>query len=229
MANDPRLGRVFEPDPRNALFPVRAMLPRLAYDRPRTKIWKCFRILDQGQEGSCVGHGFAGEMLTRPFPDKSITHKDAVKIYKKAQTLDEYPGENYEGTSVLAGLKALQVLYTGVESYRWATSLNDVIAAVGYIGPVVIGVNWYESMFSPNDSNFLDVSGEISGGHCVFMRGVDITKKAFLIQNSWGRKWGAAGCAWISFYNFSRLLSEQGEACVIVHKAWWKRTVSFTF
>lgn len=223
MTLDNRLGRRFEPDSRNSLFPMRALLPRTAYEVPRTKIWKCFKVLNQGAEGSCVGHGFAGEMLTRPYPDKSITHTDALKIYKKAQTLDQYPGENYEGTSVLAGVRALQALYTGVESYRWASSLSDAVATIGYHGPVVIGVNWYEGMFSPNDAGFLEVKGGIAGGHCVLVRGVDITRNAFLIQNSWGNSWGFAGCAWISFDDFSRLLSEEGEACVIVHRAWWKR------
>lgn len=220
---DRRLGRRFESDPRNAFYPVRTMIRRADYLKPRTWRWDSLKVLDQGQEGSCVGHGFAHEMLTDPYPRADIDHSDALKIYHLAQTLDDYPGENYDGTSVLAGVKALQEMYRGIDSYRWATSLADVVATIGYFGPVVIGVNWYEGMFEPDPVNYIHVKGEIEGGHCCLLRGVDVEAQRFLLQNSWGTGWGTlGGNAFLSFDDFARLLREQGEACVIVHKEWWK-------
>lgn len=222
MTTDPRLGRRYEADPRNNNFPVRALLRRVAYQEPRTWIWNCLKVLDQGQEGSCVGHGFAHEMLTDPYPRKDIGSSDAFNIYRLAQRMDEYPGEDYEGTSVLAGIKAVKEMYRNIESYRWATNIQDIVATLGYFGPIVIGVNWYEGMYDADADGFVHVRGNISGGHCCLLRGVDIKKGAFVLHNSWGESWGKGGAAWISFDDFSRLLREQGEACVIVHNQWWR-------
>lgn len=222
MTNDPRLGRRYEADPRNALYPIRTMLQRIAYLEPRTHLWSTLKTLDQGQEGSCVGHGFAHEMLTDPFSNREIDSSDAWEIYRLAQRLDEYPGENYSGTSVLAGVKALQELYRGMESYRWAVNLSDVVATLGYFGPVVIGVNWYDGMYETDKDSYIHVKGNISGGHCCLLRGVDVEKRVFILQNSWGTSWGSGGSALISWDDFDRLLKEQGEACIIVHKEWWK-------
>lgn len=230
---DPRLGRRFEPDSRNALFPVRALLPRAAYETPISKTWNILRVLDQGAEGSCVGHGIAHEMLSDPYPDETIEEKDALGIYHFAQMLDDYPGENYSGTSVLAGVKALTSSYDGVDSYRWASSLNDIVATIGYHGPVVVGTNWYDSMYTPapyttgtEEASQVTVKGEVAGGHCYLLRGVDIENKQFVLQNSWGLSWGVKGAAFISFDDFDRLLHENGEACVIVHTEWFKKNES---
>jgi len=220
---DPRLGRRFQFDPKCLNFPVCAILPRQAYEEPRSKLWACGPVLDQKQEGSCVGHGFAHELAAFPYPIKNITHAEAVKLYKKAQTLDEWPGSNYEGTSVLAGVKAVQEMYPrAIESYRWANTLQDVIATVGWHGPVVIGVNWYSGFYNPDSNGTIYISGSIAGGHCLLIRAVDIVKNRFMLRNSWGSGWGKKGNCFISFDNMNRLLRESGEFCVPIARNWWK-------
>lgn len=221
---DPRLGRRPQPDEQNKNFPIRAMLPRIAYQEPRSKLWACNKVLDQGQEGSCVGHGFAHELIAKPYPIKSINHPRAVQIYKKAQTLDEWPGENYSGTSVLAGAKATQALFPGtIESYRWGFDINDAVATLGYHGPIVIGVNWYSGMFSPGVDGFIHVTGSIQGGHCLLLKGVDVQKNYFILHNSWGETWGKKGTAYISFDDFNRLINEGGDLCIPITRGWWKK------
>lgn len=221
---DPRLGRRYEPDPQFKDWPIRALLRQAFYETPKTRIWSCKTVLNQLNEGSCVGHGFAHNLIARPFPVKGITHSDAVAIYKKAQTLDDYPGDSYSGTSVLAGVKATQKLYIGsIESYRWAMTLADVVATIGYHAPVILGINWYSGMYNPDTDGFIKVSGDQVGGHCLLARGVDVKKNALLLRNSWGRAWGKGGDAWISYDDFNRLLHEDGEACVLVNHGWWRK------
>lgn len=220
---DPRLGRRPQADPRSGDFPVTAILPRKVYETPRTKTWNCGPVLDQLNEGSCVGHGWAHELAAEPYAIKGMTHKSAVTIYKAAQNVDEWPGNTYSGTSVLAGAKAVMKLFPGsVESYRWANTINDVIAAIGWHGPVVVGCNWYSGMYQTDAKGYIHVSGSQVGGHCLLMRGVDIEKNHFILRNSWGPSWGKAGDCFISFQDFSRLLSENADCCVIVTRGWWK-------
>lgn len=221
---DPRLGRRYQEDVRSLDFPVCALLPRQAYKKPRTKLWECNQVLNQGSEGSCVGHGFAHELIARPYPIKKITHLEAVKIYKKAQELDDWPGSSYSGTSVLAGAKATLALYPGtMESYRWANSLSDIIATIGYHGPIVVGINWYMGMYTPDAQGYIRITGSIAGGHCLLAIGVDIVKNHIVLRNSWGPSFGMKGDCYISFLDFERLLAENGDCCVPVHRGYWRK------
>lgn len=219
---DPRLGRRYQEDVRNADFPMRAMLPAHAYLKPRNKMWACGETLDQLNEGSCVGHGFAHELAAAPYPIKRITHEKAVEIYKKAQTLDEWPGSNYSGTSVLAGIKAVQQLFPkAIESYRWASSLADVVATLGWHGPIVIGVNWYSGMYNTDPEGYIRVTGSQVGGHCLLARGVDVIKNKIYLRNSWGSAWGKNGSAWVTFDDMDRLIAENGDCCIPIARGWW--------
>lgn len=224
IIEDTRLGRKIDWDPRNADFPIRAMLPQIAYKEPVSREWACRQVLDQGTEGACVGFGFTHELLAQPFPIRGLRAKDASVLYKKAQSLDSWPGDNYSGTSVLAGVKAVQELYPGtIESYRWAVSLQDVVATLGYHGPVVLGVHWYNGFYTPDKEGFIHIRGAIVGGHCILARAVDIQKNAILLHNSWGKAWGVKGMAWISFDDMARLLNESGEGCIPVRRNYWKK------
>lgn len=223
---DRRLGRYYEADPRSAGYPIRALLPRRSYEIPKSRIWACNTYLDQKNEGSCVGHAFAHELLAVPYAIKGITHADAVRIYKQAQNQDEWPGSSYSGTSVLAGAKSTMQLFPGsMESFRWATTITDVIATLGYFGPIILGINFYTGFYTPDANGEIHVSGDVAGGHALLMRGVDIKKSRFLLHNSWGTAWGVNGTCWISFQDFERLLLEHTECCVPVHRNWWKKAI----
>lgn len=215
---DLRLARLKLFDERSRKFTVRAATKG---KKPRSFTWRCDAWLDQGQEGACVGFSLAHELVARPAVVKGINAKFAVeKIYWEAQRNDpweggSYPGAKprYEGTAVLEGIKAVQKLGY-IEEYRWAFGLQDLILAVGHLGPAVLGVPWYEGMFAPAPCQHIHVHGAVVGGHAILCNGVNVKKRTFTLHNSWGKSWGTQGEAQISWDEMDRLLHEEGEAVI---------------
>jgi hypothetical protein len=134
-------------------------------------------------------------------------------LYHEAQKIDEWPGENYDGTSVRAGAKILQT-WGYLQSYYWAQSINDIVQALLEKGPVVVGTNWYSSMFDPNSKGILSISGQIAGGHAYVLNGINTKLGLVRMKNSWGRGWGINGRAYLKIEDVARLLNEAGEACL---------------
>lgn len=205
------LGRMPEFDERSRAFTVKNVIPLGA--EPRTWFWDCFVRLNQGTEGACVGFGWAAELAASPVVIPNVTNQVGFDIYHAAQKIDEWPGENYEGTSVLAGAK-IALANGWVPEYRWAFNHDDLVLAVAHMGPAIIGINWYTGMDQIGADGIAHVFGTVRGGHCVCIIGVDIGQKLFLIQNSWGQSWGQDGRCWITFDDMKRLLSERGDACI---------------
>ncbi len=210
---DPRLDRVPQFDERSRSFPIRELIDTTV---PKRRYWRLLERLDQGREGACVGFGWAHELNALPFRVKA-DNEDARSIYKMAQRVDEWPGEQYEGTSVLAGAKVVQER-GHIGEYRWAFGIDDVLATLSHHGPVVIGVNWYRGMYNTGTEGFIVPSGDIMGGHCVALRGVAKKRGRWYVvgRNSWGEGWGVRGdfALWAS--DLERLLGESGDACVPV-------------
>jgi hypothetical protein len=92
---------------------------------------------DQLQEGACVGAG-ASRM------ESLVERKrwDFFALYREAQKIDEWPGENYSGTSVRAAMDFLrdkgpirvnngQPSYQhGISANRWAGSVEEIAACL---------------------------------------------------------------------------------------------------
>lgn len=200
-------------DERSRQYPIRELLTTT---RPRSYTWSVGTWLDQGTEGACVGFAWAHERAARPVA-RPATETDARALYRHAQTLDEWPGENYDGTSVLAGAKA-STARGWLTEYRWAFNLNDALAAISRHGPCVLGIDWYTGMFDPDPDGFLHPDGPLAGGHAILAVGVNVNRRTVTLHNSWGRGWGVDGKAKLSWDDLGFLLSEQGECCVPVRR-----------
>ena len=212
-------------DERSRLYPIRTMLPRV--QNKTFTLWQNGEILDQGSEGACVGFGWTAEALAGPTqvdlnkvdgPMPKEPNRFANYVYKEAQKIDQWPGEDYEGTSVLAGAK-IMMRYRMLHQYRWAFGVDDVIGALMSTGPVVLGINWYNGMYTaPNGK--LTIFGNKVGGHCILAIGYNPSSETFggketiILQNSWGKSWGIDGIAEITVEDLRRLMEEGGEACV---------------
>jgi hypothetical protein len=200
---------------------------RLAADVPRVrKSWRSpGERLDQGREGACVGFAWTNELLSSPNPMGRKVPKPrnefASSLYKEAQKVDEWPGEDYEGTSILAGAKVAKEMGY-IDSYYWAFGIEQVLDAVIGVGPVVIGIPWYESMYSTARNGLVQVSGSMVGGHAILLTGYHpnhpvLKEPVVRWRNSWGSSYGVNGNGFVRPTDLSALLKTYGEACVPVY------------
>lgn len=131
--------------------------------------------LDQGQEGACCGFAAAAEAAAEPVPVTRVTNAYARGWYLNAQRRDQWPGENYDGTSVLGTMQegVARGLYGG---YRWAFSVEQL--AHGIVapeeddgGPAVIGVEWRSGSYTTDAAGVLRPAGYVVGGHSLCLLG----------------------------------------------------------
>ena len=193
-------------DPRSRQYAIRDKIDKVT---STARQWKAGPVLDQGSEGACVGFGWSGELGCEP-ERYVVSDASAFELYHEAQKLDQWPGEDYEGTSVLAGAKALKRRGQLLE-YRWAFGIDDVRDAILTHGPVVLGIPWYDGMYDAPGGR-VTVSGSVVGGHCILATGY--RDGYFMLRNSWGPSWGVSGDAEITDHDLGYLLAQDGEACV---------------
>lgn len=211
-------------DDRSKMYGIRPLIGT-ARPKRRATFWQEGTVMDQGEEGACVGFGWLAEVLAKPVapeqqPTEDFANRLARFYYDEAKKIDEWEGEDYEGTSVLAGAKIMKE-YELISEYRWCFNIDDIIDAVISKGPVVIGIPWYESMYRTNKDGLCGVSGNVVGGHCITLTGYDPamefgrqTIEVFRWRNSWGKEYGKDGSGYIRVSDLRRLFSEGGEACI---------------
>jgi hypothetical protein len=219
-AEDPRLGRIPQFDPRNRAFDVsrRLTAPQIAALRGRTWYMPPALVKKKlNQNGSqCTGESAIYDLMLSPVPLKRpdgqlFTDEDGYAVYDEARRQDEWPGEDYEGSSVLGAAKALVVLgYIG--EYSWAFDIDTYLAAVSHIGPVVNGTEWTNTMFEPHPSGLIIPSDarDVAGGHAYVTRSIYVNEdyKRYILgkgepnrkgvpllrgPNSWGNDWARDG------------------------------------
>lgn len=204
------LGRVVQHDPRS-----------LSYAAPAdtlvgSVLWKHYGpVLDQGRVGSCTGNATAQALNSQTLHvprSKYMTEDAALKIYSRATELDGFAGTyppDDTGSSGLAACKAAAEMGL-VSRYEHAFGIDHMAAAL-QVGPVMLGTNWYESMFNPDDQGRVRVDGAVAGGHEYLCLGVNMRGRYFTCLNSWSSSWGRSGRFRISWADMDRLLREDGD------------------
>ena len=181
---------------------------------PRWQEWP--RVLDQGGTSECVAYSATKFLLTHPIVNRP--QESCNSFYKRCQQIDEWPGEDYDGTSVNASMKILK--QDGlISGYTWAFEMEPVRRHVLEIGPVCVGTDWTIDMFTPDRWGYIWPTGAAAGGHAYLIIGAsnrrnnpDGSKGAFRIINSWGPKWGPHnGRAWISYGVMEKLIRGLGK------------------
>lgn len=224
IKNEPKgLGRVVAIDFRDKNHLMADKLPQTSKSSaaatiPAYRYWHTGKVLDQLDTPHCVA--FSGEQFLVSGPVTNKFYKTPAELYHECQLVDEWEGEDYEGTSVRALFKTLQA-HGYISEYNWAFEIGTVVQHLLLKGPVILGTDWYVSMFYPDEDGFLPVfaSSGLAGGHAYMVKGCnnnklcpDGSRGAIRIINSWGTSWGDKGHAWISYRDADRLIQNWGEA-----------------
>jgi hypothetical protein len=146
-------GYRYSEDPLRRDFPMRALMEAepVVFDPPYKYHNDNGWWGDQGRTSRCVAFaglhfledGPVGQRGPAPILDPDF-------LYHEAQKVDEWPGEEYEGTSVRAGLDILRKrghrvvgpdgvaarpdINEGIIANRWAQNIEDVLRVLGYTG-----------------------------------------------------------------------------------------------
>jgi C1A family cysteine protease len=208
----------FDPfDDRDLTFSAgRITLPRAVDNRKAAN-----PIRNQGNEGSCVGFAVA-KTLEMAFA--KITNRPDLSerwAYEYAKKYDEWPGENYEGSSVRGGLKAANKMGVCTEPfwpykpnnrgtpkakaeedaeehkvirYTRVSGIDNVKAAIHKHGAVCAAALVHEGWLRPRNAIIpMNPKFGILGGHAFVLVGYG--RIGFWVANSWGRRWGRRGFA----------------------------------
>lgn len=224
-------GRTFDwnpnHDPESRNYGVR----RLVEAAPTKPVWWTGGpVTDQGAEGACAGHAAVGEFLASPVRGKlpvanrtELANTLALAVYNRAKLLDPWPGVDYDGTSTNAVMKV------GRErgwwgGYSWAFSIEDVRRAL-LLGPVVLGIPWYEGMYETRGrAGEIVPGGQLVGGHAILATGWTPDYAGwgptFRLRNSWSTSYGRNGNGYIREAKLAELLAQDGEAVAATQRAY---------
>jgi hypothetical protein len=186
-------------------------------------------VLDQGQEGACTGFGLAtvvNYLLAKRGKEKLADEASAAMLYVMAKRYDEWPGEDYEGSSARGAMKgwhkhgvcAARLWEDSksdweIDAQRAADALNrplgayyrvnhlDLVAmhaAISEVGILYATASVHQGwMEVKSGDDQIVYSQDVVGGHAFAIVGYD--RQGFWIQNSWGPEWGKGGLARLSY------------------------------
>jgi hypothetical protein len=187
-------------------------------------------ILDQGTEGACTGFGLASVANYLLRCRKVVPSKDCVSpymLYDLARRYDEWPGEDYSGSSARGAMKGwhkhgacLDNNWTKERamdaeadwSGRWTDARRrplgayfrvnhrDLIAmhsAIAEVGILYATATVHTGWDQVGPDGFIPWEQRRTGGHAFAIVAYD--EQGFWIQNSWGPDWGRKGFALVGY------------------------------
>ncbi|HEY7767544.1 C1 family peptidase [Longimicrobium sp.] len=180
-------------------------------------------VLNQGREGACTGYALAtvAHYLLRTRQRVPDTGDVSPKmLYDLARRYDEWPGEEYEGSSARGAMKAWQRhgvcgaplwpdspecwgdaatrplgAYSRV-NHRDLVAMHSAIAEARILYATALV---HEGWKHVDAEGTIPFSGDeaVLGGHAFAIVAYDAD--GFWIQNSWGEKWGKQGFGHVSY------------------------------
>ena len=203
-------------------------------------------ILDQGREGACTGYALAAVINYLLGARNIDRHVSPRMLYEMARRYDEWPRENYSGSSARGAMKGwvahgvcahdswppeqhgakhltLDIAREGQSTpggayyrvmHRQIRDMHAAIAEIGIIyvtlmvhrgwqepGPRTVNISFVEhGNVRELELPIINRVGRADGGHAVAI--VGYTAEGFIVQNSWGRDWGARGFALLPYEDY---------------------------
>jgi hypothetical protein len=198
-------------------YSLSAFMPRKganAFVAPDTRWEFALPTLNQGDTGHCVGFSMADWGICFPVQD-AFTNANGHSFYYKCKIVDGEP-EQENGSTVRSAATVLRQEGM-IDAYAFASSVNEIKYWLVNKGPLIIGTDWTNDMFTPDSENVIHPTGDVAGGHAYLINEVK-DDALFGIQNSWGNEWGIMGRAYIPISEFSVLFRYGGEALAAVEK-----------
>lgn len=187
-------------------------------------------VLDQDQEGACTGFGLATVANYLLRKRKVIPDQKPVSprmLYEMAKRYDEWPGQDYSGSSARGAMKGwhkhgvcgeeFAPYNTKGEKFRlsndrtsnalkrplgayYRVNHQDLVAlhsALAEVGILYATGSVHDGWNHVGEDGVIPYTSEILGGHAFAIIAYD--QRGFWIQNSWGTTWGKAGLALITY------------------------------
>ena len=188
-------------------------------------------IRDQGAEGTTVGFtvAYALQAAVKKRDGSAVT-LSARSLYVQAKRHDEWPGEDYEGTSLEGALKAVKTVgaYLDVDwpysskaiprpnakptykisDYIALKGLQDIKAELLENKVVMVSINITNDFDRPDAKGRIVVRAPIKpiGGHSLSIVGYNSGTAEFKFANMWGTGWGERGFGYIRDVDLQKIL-----------------------
>lgn len=182
-------------------------------------------ILDQKSEGACTGFSLAGAINMLHHRAGQDTTVSPRMLYEMAKRSDEWPGEEYDGSSLRGAIRGWRNMGVCEEEYwpyrvgrnkgeltidaaknarnhtlgayyRLSPIISHFHSALNETGVIAVSAKVHSGWNQPV-SGVIEQRTKMIGGHAFIIVGYN--DKGFWIQNSWGKKWGDNGVALWSY------------------------------
>jgi pimeloyl-ACP methyl ester carboxylesterase len=195
-----------------------ALVPLKPYLRRPPRL----QVLDQGNEGACTGFALAA-VINLLNDQRGRRYRVSPRmLYEAARRFDEWPGEEYEGSSCRGAIKGWYTMGVCREEhwrydparpgeltvarakkarentlgayYRLHHRLSDFHAALNEAGVIFVSADVHAGWdLKAVKNGTIPRRAEVIGAHAFAIVGYN--SQGFLVQNSWGRQWGSTGVA----------------------------------
>ncbi|BAO45243.1 C1 family peptidase [Thiolapillus brandeum] len=203
------------PDLRDWIYEPALIRLKKKLDYPRD-----LKILNQYSSGACTGFALAAAINLLYAKAEEDIRVSPRMIYEMAKRNDEWPGEDYDGSSLRGAIKGWRNMgvcredywpfrmshkgeltvrrakearsHTVGAYYRLKPEISHYHAALNEAGVIVVSARVHSGWDDPSEGRIVK-QDTVEGGHAFAVVGYD--DKGFWVQNSWTEGWGLQGLA----------------------------------